>query len=151
MVGFGRCVSADSDMTQKKCSSCNSTFGCDADTKGVACWCTRVSRVVELPEPGVDCLCPQCLEKKIASPSLESNASSPEPEANSDGPRVLVAGEDYYLEGGNLVFTRRYHLMRGYCCESGCRHCPYGSLPSQCRPANDSERTEYQPDVREPQ
>ena len=24
------------------------------------------------------------------------------------------------------MFTKAYHLRRGYCCESGCRHCPYG-------------------------
>lgn len=34
--------------------------------------------------------------------------------------------EDYYVENGFVVFTARYHLRRGYCCESGCRHCPYG-------------------------
>lgn len=34
--------------------------------------------------------------------------------------------EDYYLENGLLVFTEAYHLKRGYCCESSCRHCPYG-------------------------
>jgi hypothetical protein len=39
---------------------------------------------------------------------------------------VLVEGVDYYLEGAALVFTAEYHLRRGYCCESGCRHCPYG-------------------------
>jgi hypothetical protein len=33
--------------------------------------------------------------------------------------------EDFYMEGPNLVFTAAYHLKRGYCCESGCRHCPY--------------------------
>jgi hypothetical protein len=33
--------------------------------------------------------------------------------------------EDYYFEGANLVFTAAYHLKRGYCCVSGCRHCPY--------------------------
>jgi hypothetical protein len=33
---------------------------------------------------------------------------------------------DYYLEGENLVFTAQYHLKRGSCCGSGCRHCPYG-------------------------
>jgi len=33
---------------------------------------------------------------------------------------------DFYLEpGGVVVFTRAYHLKRGYCCGSGCRHCPY--------------------------
>jgi len=34
--------------------------------------------------------------------------------------------EDYYIENGVIVFTEKYHLKRGYCCESGCRHCPYG-------------------------
>ena len=34
-------------------------------------------------------------------------------------------GEDYYLERGLLVFTAAYHRKRGYCCGSGCRHCPY--------------------------
>ncbi len=33
---------------------------------------------------------------------------------------------DYYWENGLLVFTKAYHLKRGYCCKSGCRHCPYG-------------------------
>jgi hypothetical protein len=37
-----------------------------------------------------------------------------------------VEGEDYYLEKGNWVFTAKYLLDRGYCCRSGCRHCPYG-------------------------
>ncbi|MCO6461683.1 MAG: hypothetical protein J5I59_09780 [Saprospiraceae bacterium] len=35
--------------------------------------------------------------------------------------------EDYYInESGQWVFTELYHLKRGYCCKSGCRHCPYG-------------------------
>jgi hypothetical protein len=32
---------------------------------------------------------------------------------------------DYYWENGLLVFTEAYHLRRGYCCGSKCRHCPY--------------------------
>lgn len=40
-------------------------------------------------------------------------------------PHPLVEGEDFYREGAFVVFTARYHLRRGYCCESGCRHCPY--------------------------
>lgn len=39
----------------------------------------------------------------------------------------LKFGEDYYFnEDGFMVFTAAYHLKRGYCCQSGCRHCPYG-------------------------
>ena len=34
--------------------------------------------------------------------------------------------EDYYFEGDLMVFTAAYHLKRGSCCKSGCRHCPYG-------------------------
>lgn len=38
----------------------------------------------------------------------------------------LTEGTDYYLlPDGRLVFTEAYHLNRGYCCGSGCLHCPY--------------------------
>jgi hypothetical protein len=37
-----------------------------------------------------------------------------------------LTAEDYYLNAqGLLVFTAKYHLKRGYCCGSGCKHCPY--------------------------
>lgn len=38
----------------------------------------------------------------------------------------LEEGDYYYSPEGYLVFTEQYHLKRGYCCQSGCRHCPYG-------------------------
>jgi hypothetical protein len=38
----------------------------------------------------------------------------------------LVEGVDYYVENGLWVFTEKYLRDRGHCCESGCRHCPYG-------------------------
>lgn len=41
-------------------------------------------------------------------------------------------GDYYYDELGRIVFTAQYHLKRGYCCGSGCRHCPYPA------PASDS-------------
>jgi hypothetical protein len=35
--------------------------------------------------------------------------------------------EDFYMsEDGFMVFTEKYHLKRGHCCKSGCKHCPYG-------------------------
>ncbi len=38
--------------------------------------------------------------------------------------------KDYYLSPeGYRVFTESYHLKRGYCCKSNCRHCPYGFDP----------------------
>ena len=41
--------------------------------------------------------------------------------------RSNLTEEDYYLsEEGYIIFTDAYHLKRGYCCKSGCKHCPYG-------------------------
>ncbi|HVZ82314.1 MAG TPA: DUF5522 domain-containing protein [Terracidiphilus sp.] len=40
-------------------------------------------------------------------------------------PAAPLDPEDFYWENGFLVFTAAYHLKRGYCCNSGCRHCPY--------------------------
>ena len=37
-----------------------------------------------------------------------------------------LSEEDFYYDGPYLVFTEAYHRKRGYCCGSGCRHCPYG-------------------------
>ncbi len=42
-------------------------------------------------------------------------------------PNNLKEGEDfYYTPEGYKCFTEKYHIKRGYCCKSGCRHCPYG-------------------------
>jgi hypothetical protein len=41
--------------------------------------------------------------------------------------KKTIEGEDfYYTPEGYKCFTEKYHLKRGYCCKSGCRHCPYG-------------------------
>lgn len=41
-------------------------------------------------------------------------------------PEPLKEGEDFYWDGPYMVFTAAFLLRRGYCCQSGCRHCPYG-------------------------
>jgi len=39
---------------------------------------------------------------------------------------MLKENEDYYInEDGNFVFTKEYHLKRGYCCKNKCLHCPW--------------------------
>lgn len=46
----------------------------------------------------------------------------------------LVEGTDfYYNEDGYKVFTEAYLLKRGYCCQNGCKHCPYGFNKSKKR------------------
>jgi hypothetical protein len=46
-------------------------------------------------------------------------------ESNTDEVVPLIESEDYYLDHGLMVLTASYHLRRGYCCDQGCRHCPY--------------------------
>ena len=52
-------------------------------------------------------------------------SSAPDPDENPATSLEPQPGEFYY-EGPFLVFTEAYHLRRGFCCQSGCRHCPYG-------------------------
>ena len=51
--------------------------------------------------------------------------SSPSAEETPRDATQTLSPEDFYYEGPYLVFTEVYHLKRGYCCNSGCRHCPY--------------------------
>jgi len=50
---------------------------------------------------------------------MKKPSSSPQAEP-------LKEGVDYYIEKGYWVFTEYYLRKRGYCCRSGCRHCPFG-------------------------
>lgn len=86
------------------------------------------------------CLAPVNLHKVIMrDPLLTSRRVRTEPEAASaekggqagSGLSSLVEGEDYYREGSAVVFTEQYHLRRGYCCQSRCRHCPFKEPPPQ--------------------
>ena len=38
---------------------------------------------------------------------------------------ILEPSKDYVVENGAMVFTGTYLKRRGYCCNSGCRNCPY--------------------------
>ena len=44
---------------------------------------------------------------------------------SEDALELELLPEDFYYEGPYLVFTAAYHLKRGYCCNSDCRHGPY--------------------------
>ncbi|MBK9730454.1 MAG: hypothetical protein IPO83_04060 [Chitinophagaceae bacterium] len=59
----------------------------------------------------------------------------------------LKEGYDYYInENGLFVFTEAYHLKRGFCCKSGCLHCPYGfnkqKQTSKSKPADTKSNPE---------
>ena len=54
-------------------------------------------------------------EQTIAEPCDTERTVAPAP----------LEPDDFYYENGLMVFTAAYHLKRGYCCNSGCRHCPF--------------------------
>ena len=58
--------------------------------------------------------------------------------SNADPP--LNEGDDFYLENGRMVFTEAFLRRRGTCCESGCRHCPYGFGPEGLKRKLESEK-----------
>jgi len=64
----------------------------------------RVSKVVKRPNTG----------RNMAKESAKTKVGG------------LKQDEYYFTDQGFLVFTKEYHQRRGYCCKSGCRHCPYG-------------------------
>ena len=47
--------------------------------------------------------------------------------------------EYYYSEEGYIVFTEKYLLKRGYCCQNGCKHCPYGFKKNEGRITQDKK------------
>ena len=56
----------------------------------------------------------------VSTVSAGENAAEPEWVPGDD----LLPG-DAYMDGPYVVFTGQFHLRRGYCCNSDCRHCPY--------------------------
>jgi hypothetical protein len=55
------------------------------------------------------------------------SAPTPPPEQTppAEQETLIPLEGEFYFEGPYMVFTEAYHLRRGYCCNSDCRHCPY--------------------------
>ena len=114
--------------TEKICTRCRAVFTCGAAQADENCWCERLPHVPLIADEQADCFCPQCLSEAIVK--LNAPESGPTEVLNQQASWPLLReGQDYYLEGGVMVFTAAYHLSRGYCCDSGCRHCPYEQKP----------------------
>ncbi len=98
-----------------------------------ACWCQEIivpAQILNrLAEEWADptCFCRHCLETiaRIAREHEGAEEILAEVRRVIPQPEPALAPEDYYTEDGKMVFTTAYHLKRGHCCESGCRHCPY--------------------------
>ena len=123
---FGNCA-RQMLSPEQLCPSCGKENACRV-ANGCAykgpCWCeayvvpAEVQRQLAEAHPGRACLCRECLVR-----FSKSSAALTREESTAANP---IEREDYYLdEFGRMVFTAAYHLKRGHCCDSGCRHCPY--------------------------
>src|ERR1700741_1443576 len=115
-------------MKSKNCSVCHASFSCNSSGIGAACWCSQYP-AIESPKAGQDCCCPDCLRKTVKEEinhlmQTKTKDVLIEIAGKYSGKESLIEGIDYYMEKGLWVFTAWYHLKRGHCCESGCRHCP---------------------------
>lgn len=118
----------ESTQCAATCPLCGRPNQCRLADQGLhkgPCWCSRTEFPAELlaqaaqPTQVARCICQACL-----SAFRKEAKWHPRP-----GPG------DYYLENGKVVFTEAYHLRRAYCCESGCRHCPFGKASLQATTA----------------
>tara|TARA_B110000211_G_C14056975_1_gene543805 strand:- start:702 stop:1190 length:489 start_codon:yes stop_codon:yes gene_type:complete len=116
---------------KKICPECSTELSC-ACRDGFECWCNELPKLLSFTEHN-GCLCEVCLTKKIKtdiSDFVEEYKKSEGQIENKakeyDGDRKgLIEDIDFYREGKYKIFTEWYHLRRGTCCNSNCRHCPY--------------------------
>ncbi|MCB9257367.1 MAG: cysteine-rich CWC family protein [Chitinophagales bacterium] len=102
----------------KTCGRCLKEISCMANTQQV-CACMQLSLRTEtlefLKKTAYDCLCNTCLSEINELVAIKKEASN-----------KLKENIHFYYEDSFLVFKELYHIQRGYCCKSNCRHCAYG-------------------------
>lgn len=76
--------------------------------------------ILHLQKTRFDALCEGCVM------ALEALVLEAEGESLPRRPSEWIEGRHYYVDAGRWVFTAYYHILRGYCCGNGCRHCAYG-------------------------
>jgi hypothetical protein len=104
------------------CKRCGSQFECKVgDVNNCQCSTVSLSDATRkfLANTHFGCLCAGCLTDIEGKVLLTKGKSFPKPQDQ-------IENVHYYIENGFYVFTEHYHLLRGSCCQSGCRHCPYG-------------------------
>ena len=106
-------------MFHKLCKRCKSDFECNAaNISRCSCASIRLRDDTKryLAKTKYDCLCTPCLRELN---ELHQKIAAEVPGAELQNER------DYYIENGLMVFTEYYHIKKGYCCKSNCRHCAY--------------------------
>ncbi len=115
--------------TKTACAQCGTAFACGAVDTNAPCWCQSYPAVLPLTDKKA-CLCANCLKQCLVD-GLPAYLQSIEHDkalvlaSNYSAENDLEEGIDYQMENGLMTFSAWYHLKRGYCCDNGCRHCPY--------------------------
>jgi hypothetical protein len=112
-------------LNASQCPLCGGLNDCQLCSLAVykgPCWCMKVKipdeLIARVPAESRNkaCICRACVMKFHRARMNDVTA-----------PKILPG--DFYFDGGLMVFTAAYHLRRGYCCDSGCRHCPFETTP----------------------
>jgi hypothetical protein len=110
------------------CPLCGKPNNCQLCTEAAykgPCWCATV----QIPEALLARVPPELRNKACICHGCVMDFHRKKAGATQ---QTVTPGDFYFGPGGLMVFTAKYLLRRGYCCGSGCRHCPYpgaGSSP----------------------
>ncbi len=86
------------------------------------CWCESIAvspstaQYLKASLPAGSCLCQSCLQAYARQGWTSAGDLKP---------------GDYYFDQGAMVFTEAFLRRRGFCCSSGCRHCPYDNASTE--------------------
>jgi prepilin-type N-terminal cleavage/methylation domain-containing protein/prepilin-type processing-associated H-X9-DG protein len=111
-------VDSNSPAQCPLCGGANECRLCSPAAYKGSCWCfqTQIPEALLAQVPtdrkNKSCICRACVMK------FQSDQA-----ARAAAPKILPG--DFYFDGSLMVFTAEHHLRRGFCCDSGCRHCPY--------------------------
>ena len=87
------------------------------------CWCASV----KFPDALLEQIPPEFRNKACLCRDCVTQFHQ---QAGKNAPARKLLPDDFYFDSsGLMVFTAAYHLRRGYCCDSRCRHCPFSPAP----------------------
>lgn len=125
------------EVSDQICPVCGHLNYCRIANGGLykgACWCEQsdipvhVLRFLSEVQPEPSCLCHLCMTAVVRhAKDLHEPAEILSRVREAIGARPDSV-DSYLDEDGRVVFTAEYHIKRGYCCGSGCRHCPYSPV-----------------------
>ena len=113
-------------MNTKNCSRCEKEFHC---ANPGLCWCSDLPQIMPLDAVD-DCFCKDCLielQNEKINTFIDNNSLEKSVKLASDyyDPDNLIENTDYSIENGKWIFSKWFLLKRGFCCDNGCRNCPY--------------------------